>query len=150
VKLRGRQLVSDPELAFLVVRSAASSLTVSVLKRVVPLPRLVRFMAASAHVAQRRPAREQKVIRATLIAARLLPPARNCLTRSLVAYRFLCRANARPRLYVGVNRSDSPLAAHAWVTVDGVAVAGDDATEYVPVVAFDERGDLISRSPATV
>ena len=45
-----------------------------------------------------------------------------CLVRSLVAYRYLARAEAQPELHVGFERGAGALRGHAWVVVNGAPV----------------------------
>ena len=64
-----------------------------------------------------------RIIALSAALTRLRPRRRsNCLERSLLAYRFLSRAGADPRLVVGVGNVDGKMAGHAWVTVNGVPV----------------------------
>ncbi len=51
---------------------------------------------------------------------------RNCLRRSVLLYRELSRLGADPILNIGFKRSEAGLEGHAWVVVDGRAVAEPD------------------------
>jgi len=51
----------------------------------------------------------------------------NCLERSLVLFRGLGEAGARPELWFGV-RADDARDGHVWVVLDGVAAGDDPAT----------------------
>ena len=96
-------------------------LAVPVLKWVLPLPRLARFMWTPATRPQRDPARERQIV--TLSEALSGPHGGhlldNCLERSLVSYRFLSRAGAAPELVFGIARDGEPRRGHAWVMLDG-------------------------------
>ena len=63
-------------------------------------------------------------------------PSTTCLMRALVA-EYLCKKNGiNSRLYIGVRKkSESVLAAHAWVTVDGKIILGEieDIADYTPL-----------------
>lgn len=120
-------------------RMAAWRLALPVLKRALPLDRLVRLGAAP----RRRPRdarREQLVARA---GGRLWRSAYGpCLERSLAIHRQLGLAGAQPRLAIGVGKDGGKVIAHAWVLLDGVALleTADPADEYGVAVVFDEHG----------
>jgi hypothetical protein len=65
----------------------------------------------------------------------------NCLERSLILYRYLARANADPRLVVGMGKPDEFLG-HVWVTVDGRPLLDTPETlrAYTEVVRFGGGG----------
>jgi hypothetical protein len=116
------------------------------LKYVVPLQRLVRLLAAADGDGERAPAREQKV--ADLARVLYRSPAAvvrdNCLERSLVAYRYLSRANANPELVVAMASEGSALLGHVWVRVDGEPLydSPEKLAEFVPMVVFDASGQI--------
>jgi hypothetical protein len=115
------------------------------LKRVLPLPRLVALMASEPRARERDPALERRIAR----MARLIYRGRrgtfnnNCLERSLVTYRYLSRAGADPELVVAVRRGDEGVEGHVWVTVGGVPVheQPDELEPYLPVLRF-KRGEV--------
>ena len=113
--------------------------TLPLLKRMLPLPRLVRFMWLPARASERRPERE---LRAAHLVRRLCRTSGgNCLERSLILYRYLARANADPRLVVGMGKPDEFLG-HVWVTVDGRPLLDSPETlqGYTEVVSFGAGG----------
>lgn len=144
-----RACVRSPADAWLAARMAAWALCLPVLKRVVPLPRLVRMMAApTAAAATARPGtrdaeRERRIVAISrLVYAPLVRADIGCLQRSLLAYRFLGAAGARPSLVVGMRRADGEVHGHAWVTVDGEP-AGESAAwvgQFSPAVVFGSEG----------
>jgi hypothetical protein len=125
-----------------VVEMILWSLLLPVLKRMLPLRRLVMLMWAAGPGGQARgEARPIVVLSASL--TRLRPRLRsNCLERSLLAYRFLSRAGADPRLVIGVGNVDGKMAGHAWVTLDGVPVHEPPETVvgFAPLVEFGREG----------
>lgn len=110
------------------------------LKRRLPLARLVRLMWLAPRGAPRDPVREQRTVRAVARLSRTSEG--NCLERSLVLYRYLARANANPRLVVGMARPDEYLG-HVWVTVDGTPLLETSETlvSYTEVVGFGRGGE---------
>jgi len=113
-----------------------------VLKRTLPLPRLVRLMWLPQRVSERDPEREE---RTTRVVARLARASGgNCLARSLVLYRYLSRMDADPRLVVGMARPDAFLG-HVWVTVDSRPLLETPETlaGYEEVTAFGDQGRRI-------
>lgn len=114
------------------------------LKRVLPLPRLVRLVGAVEHRDGGAPG---TTVSAVVTAVRRLyrpriPGADNCLERSLLAYRYLLRAGASPELVCGVDRTAQGVVGHAWVMVDGSPVTDrPEAVErFTPVVRFGPDG----------
>ena len=134
-----REVVATPADVALLVRMLGWAAALPVLKRVVPLPRLVRLCSAEPDVEGRRLERERQV--ATL-ARWISRPSRlrdeNCLERSLVTFRFLSELDADPVLFVGVRKTEEGVVGHAWVTVDGEPVHDSPASvvEFTPLVAF--------------
>lgn len=109
------------------------------LKRTLPLPRLVRLMCLPARTCERSSERE---LRTACIVRRLTRASGgNCLERSLILYRYLGRANADPRLVVGMGKTGEFLG-HVWVTVDGRPLldAPETLREYTEVVSFGPGG----------
>ncbi|MEA2403493.1 MAG: Transglutaminase-like superfamily [Thermoleophilaceae bacterium] len=119
-----------------------------VLKWALPLPRLVRLMAAPQAVDGRRPDRERAVAALAhgLSGPRGVAALDNCLERSLVLYRYLGRSGARPELVVGVGKRDESVAGHVWVLLDGEALYETPASlsEFAPIVSFDAEGRSLS------
>lgn len=145
----GRRTIADcirsPGDAWLAARMAGWAVVLPVLSRVVPLPALVRLMVPrdAAGAGARDAERERRIVALTrLVYTPLVRADRGCLQRSLVAYRYLARAGAAPRLVVGMRRGEGAVEGHAWVTVDG-DVRGDSPARvagYGTVVAFGGDG----------
>lgn len=142
-----RECITSPADAWLAARMAAWALVLPLLKRVVPLPRLVQLMVVPPKGADRDTARDTARERRVVALSRLLyaPLVRadiGCLQRSLLAYRFLGAAGARPSLLVGMRREGGEMHGHAWVTVDGEP-AGEPAAwvgQFSPVLVFGSEG----------
>lgn len=135
--------------ALLAARMSPWVLALPLLKRLVPLQRLAQVMRQDAH-GPRSTADEQQIVAISSALARLRPPRfrANCLERSLLAYRFLTRANADARLIVGVRVADGRVFGHAWVTVDGEPIHEPRAaiSEFARMVEFSREGAVSSRS----
>ena len=152
-----RACITSPADAWLAARMAAWALVLPLLKRAIPLPRLVQMMVAPPPPAAgggvpRDLARERRVVALSrLLYAPLVRADIGCLQRSLLAYRFLGAAGARPSLLVGVRREAGEVHGHAWVTVDGEP-AGEPA-EWVglfsPVLVFGSEGARTSSATTT-
>jgi len=125
----------------------AWSLVLPLLKRVFPLPTLVRLMSGKG-AGERSDANEQRIVRSARRVYRLRRPG-SCLERSLLAYRYLSSTKAEPRLVIGVRRGDGEVLAHAWVLVDGSPLYESSATlePFSSVVEFAPDGNISSRSP---
>ena len=121
-------------------------LVLPVLKWALPLPRLVRMMWWSGQ--RHAPSDEQNERIATLARA-LSGPADirvldNCLERSLLLYRYLSEAGANPELVVGFAPGSGAVRGHAWVTLDGQAVYGQEEglDEFEAAVRFGYGGAI--------
>jgi hypothetical protein len=138
--------LSSPRDLWLVIRMAAWAPLLPLLKFLLPLPRLVRLAAAKPRRGDRDEARERRIARlaAVLYRSRGVGMRDNCLERSLVTYRFLGRANARPRLVVGMRAAETDVVGHVWVLVDGNAVHDppEEVAQMTTMMSFDETGRL--------
>lgn len=115
------------------------------LKRRMPLPRLVALMAAKGD-----PAASGRALRRVVFVVdavlRLRGGDRNCLERSLLLYRFLGAQERTPELRIGFVRDGSAsLVGHAWVTIDGEPVGEADHPSqlYDELLAFAGDGSLL-------
>jgi hypothetical protein len=84
--------------------------------------------------------------RTTHVVARLSRASGgNCLERSLILYRYLARAGARPRLVVGMAKPDKYLG-HVWVTVDGHPLLETSETlrDFREITAFGDQGQKVT------
>jgi hypothetical protein len=136
------RLLSSPADSWLAVKTLGWMCVLPVLKRTLPLPRLVRLMWVSPRDPERDPEREKRVIR---VVARLSRASGgNCLERSLILYRYLSRVDADPRLVIGMAKPDMYLG-HVWVTVNGRPLLETPETlrGYEEVTAFDSEGRRI-------
>lgn len=147
-----RSCVASPADVWLLARLAAWAPALPLLKRVVPFRRLVRFMAAKPAKHARDPELERRIVR----MARLVYRGRtgtfrdNCLERSLVVYRYLGRAGARPELRAGFRREGEKVRGHVWVLLDGRPVheAPEELAGYGEVTAFGPDGARVSAEGA--
>jgi hypothetical protein len=115
-----------------------------VLKRVVPLEKLVRLMHPRSSAVERSQAFEA-ALEAYMSTTATFPfrAPGNCLERSLGAYRLLCARSASPELVIGVRYTpERAVEGHVWVRVDGRALAErpEDVQSYTAVVTFDASG----------
>ena len=126
------QLVSTPQDLGLLARMLGWSLVLPVLKRTLPLPRLVALVQSGTRLDRRDPSQERKLSALSEWVFRSRPRRSrdNCLDRALVTYRYLGRAGANPTMVVGVAKDEASSRAgvigHVWVTVDGSPVHDDD------------------------
>jgi hypothetical protein len=99
-------------------------LVLPLLKRRLPLPRLVRLMWLGERARPVTPEREARIANLARIVYRSEHVSRrgNCLERSLVLYRYLSAAGADPHLVVGMRGGEAAVRGHAWVTVRGEPV----------------------------
>jgi len=133
------QLLAHPRDLWLATRTVGWMTSLPLLKRVLPLPRLVRLMARAGNRRPREPERERHV--ADLVRRLCRVSGGNCLERSLILYRYLGRMNASPQLVVGFGKPDGYLG-HVWVTVDGEPLleTADTLAAWAEATAFGAYG----------
>jgi hypothetical protein len=144
-----RMTVASPRTAWLMVQMLAWKAALSLLKHIVGLPKLVGFVEPQPPPALDRRERG-RVEYAVRRLGRVLGGG-DCLERSLVTYRFLVRAGARPRLIIGFDRENGRVAGHAWVTVDDepVVESREALARYVAVAAFSPPAEPRSSPSAS-
>jgi hypothetical protein len=139
-----RRLITRPADLWMLARMLAWSAFLPILKRTVPLPRLVSLMQVAPRGDTRDPIREAKVadLAAWVFKSRPRSGRDNCLERSLVAYRFLGRLNAQPELVVGLASGDCGVVGHAWTVVDGQPVHDSPLAlePYASLIVFGSDG----------
>ena len=132
--------------ALLVVRMLIWRLALPLLKRTVPIRRLVRVMRTRRPARGRLPGSTERIaaLAALVCRPRLLGSEDNCLERSLLAYRYLSAIGARPELVVGVRRERGSTTGHAWVALGGKPVVEppDSVTGFVELMKFTGEGRL--------
>jgi len=142
------QIVTSPRDAWLLARMLGWSLALPLLKRTVPLPRLVSLLQLDPQVDRRDPRREERLSALSDWVFRSRPRRSrdNCLDRSLVTYRYLGRAGAEPTIIVGVAKgAASSITGHVWVTVDGKPVhdEAESLADFAALTAFNAHGRAI-------
>jgi len=139
------QLLCSPSDTWLTLRMTGWALLLPVAKHIVALPKLARFMWRQAEDASRA-GELDRIVRLSAVAARCLPLAGqdNCLERSLITYRYLSGVGLNPHLVVAVRTADLASHGHAWVTVNGEPLAGEDVSMFTPVLEIGGRGVPIS------
>jgi Transglutaminase-like superfamily len=140
---QARRHLSSPADVLLLLRMSGWAAALPALKYVVPLRRLVRLAAAPVS-GDRSAQREKRVadLARVLYRSDLAPLRDNCLERSLIAYRYLGRAHAKPELVVGMSKNGGDSLGHVWVLVDGRPLydAPEKLGGFVPMVVFDPTG----------
>ena len=149
VRVAGRRLrvlaglLSTPADAILVAKTVGWMAVLPVLKRVLPLPTLVRMMWRPGTARARQHERELHTAR--IVQGLCRASGGNCLVRSLILYRFLSRANAEPTLVAGMGKPGDFLG-HVWVNVDERPLLESPASlrPYVEMIRFGADGRLLS------
>ena len=136
-------LVTSPANAWLAFRMAGWRLVLPLMKRRLPLARLVRLMWRGERARPTTPEREARIAGLARVVYRSEHVSRqgNCLERSLVLYRYLSAAGADPQLVVGIKSGEAAVRGHAWITVRGEPVEEppESLEGLTEVVSF--RGD---------
>jgi hypothetical protein len=137
---RLRSLIESPADLWLLFRMVPWAAVLPVLKHVVRLDTLARLMWTDPKDVGT-PDTERIVALSAILARPVVPSRGKCYERSLLAYRFLAQRGADPRLVVAVKSSEGGVMAHAWVTVNGMAIRESEETvEFVPVVVYGPGG----------
>jgi Transglutaminase-like superfamily len=129
---------------------ACWSIVLPGLRRLFPVQLLARMMWTGPG-AERSSARERGIVGLSERLSRLRRARKaNCLERSLLAYRFLSRAGADPRLVLGVGRTNGRVIGHAWIVVDEVPLfdTAEALQEFAPIAAFGSHGAPIDGAGA--
>ena len=138
-----RFLGRDPARAWLLLRMAAWVVILSLLIRVMPLPRIMRLMTPRTS-RPRRPSSDAPLVQTEL--ARLLDLLLNrnfwvftptCWKRAPVLHRFLALHGIETRILFGVRREDTgTLSGHAWLEAGGEPLLETTPPEYTVTFSF--------------
>lgn len=113
------KIFKSPSDVWLMIRIVSWALILPILKRIVPLKSLAKFMWTPAKK-ERTPEQERKIATLVRWLYYFVFSQKTCLERSLLLYRFLSRNNSDPRLITGMRRAeDQSWKGHAWIVVDG-------------------------------
>ncbi|MFV2103512.1 lasso peptide biosynthesis B2 protein [Micromonospora sp. LOL_024] len=133
--------MTRPRTIALALEAAARLTTAQLLIAVYSGPRLMRFLGpverpttATEETPPRWPA-ARRVARVVDRVGHLLPWRPVCLPRAMTTRAMLRRRAIPCELHLGVT-STAPLAAHAWVTVDGRVVQGGPVAHVTPLATL--------------
>lgn len=136
--------VRSPAALWLLLRMTVLAAFLPLLKRILPLPTLVRLATPRRRAAAPDPELEHRVVRLSRILYRsqAVGGRDNCLERSLLAFRHLLRYGADPRLVVGFRKSERGHEGHVWVTLRGTPIHDDPRAldDLVELTVFDSTG----------
>jgi hypothetical protein len=130
-----------PGEAFLLVRMAVWVALLSVLIKLLPLPRVLSLVAAIGRDRKPRHTRMTQQRLAQLIDALLginvLCFTPTCWKRAPVLHRYLALYGIRTRIVFGVRKEkETLLAGHAWLEADGRPFLEASPPEYTPTYSF--------------
>jgi len=112
---------------------------VSVLLRLVPLPRLLRLLTPK-HTDSRPWPREKLVNFCSFWLGRDAAFfSKSCLKRSLVLYHYLNQQGEPTRFLIGVRHDGQKLCGHAWILLEGKKLFPDEDLDYRIIYAYPER-----------
>jgi hypothetical protein len=129
--------VRRPADAWIAGRAVTWMVALPVLKRLLPLPTLVKLMWSTTQRPHGQP--PERVASITARVGRL--SRGNCLDRSLIIYRLLSRGGADPTLVIGFGRQ-ADVIGHTWITLGGRPLLEDSESlsPYTAFVAFGAKG----------
>jgi hypothetical protein len=146
-------LLARPADGWLAVRMAAWRVVLPLLKRRLPLRRLIRLMWVEGPSRPAGSERQARIAELARIVYRSEHSSRsgNCLERSLVLFRYLSAAGADPELLIGMRRGEDAVRGHAWITVGGTAAEEEPESldALVRVVAFRGDGSQLRSTPVS-
>ena len=138
-----RLTLHAPGEAALSTRLALWVVLVSVLARLMPLPRAHRIVSTRVRAARPGTPADaaMQLARAIDRVLRLdiLMFKRSCWRRALVLHRFLALRGIDSRVNFGVKTSGGELLGHAWLERDGQPFLEDDASSYVVTFSLPQR-----------
>jgi hypothetical protein len=140
-----RRVMQRLRIAFIITPLVPTYAVLAVLKHVVPLRWLVRWVWCPSAGSRDREAERQLLARVLRVSRLTRWADRDCLQRSLLLYRVLSRGGADPTLVVGFHRMNGRVRGHAWVTVDGHAIVESEAElhAFSAALRFGLRGELL-------
>jgi hypothetical protein len=130
-----------PGEAFLLMRMAVWVALLSVLIKLLPLPRVLSLVAATGRDIKPRDTRMTQQRLAQLIDALLginvLCFTPTCWKRAPVLHRYLALYGIRTRIVFGVRKEkETLLAGHAWLEADGRPFLEASPPDYTPTYSF--------------
>jgi hypothetical protein len=138
-------LCKHPGDFWLVFRIFAWACVLPILKRVVPLKSLTRFLWLPPKTARNTEQEEKIGAAVRWIYLFVFRNNTNCIERSLLLYRFLSRSNADPSLVTGMKRAEgNNWKGHAWILVDGIPFEEPEASiqDFKPLMIFGHGGTM--------
>lgn len=138
------KLFRNPGDVWLMMRIAGWAAILPVLKRIVPLKVLTKFMWVSAGSSGGVEQEQKIAVLVRWLYTFVFPNERSCLSRSLLLYRFLSRNNTNPLLVTGIRRTeDENWKGHAWVLVDGKPFEAEPRIEdFQTLMVFGTGGTM--------
>ncbi|HEX8131616.1 MAG TPA: lasso peptide biosynthesis B2 protein [Pyrinomonadaceae bacterium] len=132
---------SKPGEAFLLVRMAAWVALLSLLIKILPLPRVLSLVAAKRREGRTQRSRMTQQRLGQLIDALLgmnvLCFTPTCWKRAPVLHRYLALHGIETRIVFGVRKEkESLLAGHAWLEADGHPLLEASPPRYTPTYSF--------------
>ena len=125
----------EPGRRLLLMEAAATLALAAAALALLPFKRAIRIGAVP--LRRDSPADAYEVVAAIETAALRLPWRNVCIHKGIAAQRMIRRRGLDARLHYGIGKDDGRLAAHVWVSLDGVPViGGEEADAFAPVGAF--------------
>ena len=137
----GRLLSSDPPSSLLVLRMSVWIVAVSLLVKVLPLPRILQLMTPlfSRPSIPAHEAAQQRLARLidSVLSMNVWVFTPTCWKRAAVLYRYLALSGVQTRVVFGVRRKDEGLlAGHAWLETSGQPILEAAAPDYTVTYSF--------------
>lgn len=130
-----------PDEAFLLLRMAGWVALLSLLIKLLPLPRVLSLVAdaSRANVPRNPRMNEQRLAQLldALLAINVLCFTPTCWKRAPVLHRYLALNGIETRIIFGVRKEkESLLAGHAWLEADGRPLLEASPPQYTPTYSF--------------
>jgi Transglutaminase-like superfamily len=140
------QLFKNPADAWLFMRMISWAMILPILKRLIPLKSLARFLWTPSKTKIRNLEQEQKI--ATIVRwiyVFVFSSEKSCVERSLLLYHFLSVNNTDPVLATGMRLAEDQVwKGHAWILVDGKPFEETEASvrEFRTLMIFGSEGKM--------
>ncbi len=112
---------------------------VSILLRLIPLPRLLRLLTPARANGRKWPREKLVNFCSFWLGREAAFFSRSCLKRSLVLYRYLNLQAEPARFLIGVRQEDQKLCGHAWILIQGKKIFPDEDLSYRIIYAYPKQ-----------
>ncbi len=120
---------------------------ISLLLRLIPLPRLLRLLTPKKCPGRKWPRETLINFTSFWLGRERAFFSRSCLRRSLVLYRYLNLQGEPAGFLIGVTQEDHQLKAHSWILIGGKKLFPDENISYRVIYQYPHAGSGSGEAP---